>query len=55
MNNDKRLYQLTHGVLQGSILGPLLFIMYTFDLTNVTERNKVIVYADDTTVLTKIK
>ena len=45
------MYNLNHGVPQGSILGPLLFIMYTFDLMNVTQRNKVIVYADDTTVL----
>ena len=36
---------------QGSILGPLLFIMYTFDMTRITKQNKVIVYADDTTVL----
>ena len=51
MNNDNTLYNLTYGVPQGSILGPLLFIMYTYDLVNITQENKVIVYADDTTVL----
>ena len=49
--NDTEYYKLTYGVPQGSILGPLLFIMYTFDMTRITKQNKVIVYADDTTVL----
>ena len=51
MNNDKEHYKLEYGVPQGSILGPLLFIMYTSDMTSITEHNKLIVYADDTTVL----
>ena len=51
MNTDKEHYTLTYGVPQGSILGPLLFIMYTYDMTSITKNNKVIVYADDTTVL----
>ena len=51
MNNDREHYQLTYGVLQGSILGPLLFIMYTFDMIYIAKHNKIIVYADDTTVL----
>ena len=51
MTNDKDFYELKYGVPQGSILGPLLFIMYTFDITEITKHNKVIVYADDTTVL----
>ena len=51
INNDKKCYKLEYGVPQGSILGPLLFIMYTSDMTNITKHNKLIVYADDTTVL----
>ena len=51
MNKDTCQYNLTHGVPQGSILGPLLFIMYTHDMVDITHENKVIVYADDTTVL----
>ena len=48
---DNEYYTLKHGVPQGSILGPLLFIMYTFDMTEITKYNKTIIYADDTTVL----
>ena len=51
MNNETNYYELSYGVPQGSILGPLLFIMYTFDMTRITKHNKLIVYADDTTVL----
>ena len=41
---------ITQGVPQGSVLGPLLYIAYANDLVNVVEKCKIGMYADDTVI-----
>ena len=41
---------LEDGVPQGSILGPLLFILHANNPTEAIHQNKVIQYGDDTTM-----
>jgi hypothetical protein len=44
--------EITHGVPQGSVLGPLLFLLYVSDLAHITNDNsKIVLFADDTSII----
>ena len=50
-NTKSEIKQITHGVPQRYILGPLLFILYVNDFSRASDLLFSILFADDTTVL----
>lgn len=51
MSEQSTLKEITQGVPQGSIPGPILFNIYINDITNISNDANFIVYADDTSIL----
>lgn len=47
--------EIKHGVPQGSILGPLLFLVYINDITDIPNSPHLVMYADDTNVFSTIQ
>ena len=48
---DSKTRHMQYGVPQGSILGPLLFVIYINNIPNVSQIAKFILYADDTNII----
>ena len=49
-NKSSNLRDITCGVPQGSILGPMLFLMYVNDLSSIVKNCKYQLYAEDTVI-----
>ena len=52
-NMDSQIDDISYGVPQGSVLGPLLFLMYINDLNSAIKFSYIRHFADDTNILYK--
>jgi hypothetical protein len=51
-NSNSDFGEIRHGVLQGSILGPLLFLLYINDLPKIVNDNAdIVLYMDSTSII----
>lgn len=53
-NSDSRTINVPSGVPQGSILGPLLFVIFINDLPNIVKHSQIMLFADDCKLYRKI-
>lgn len=54
-NEISRTNEINSGVPQGSVLGPILFLLYVNDIFNLNISGELTLFADDTTILWKSK